>query len=175
MFLRCDNKKPISEYFFKLGFVWLLLLLTNCASLPSSNKKVQSDCESKLMMSEIIQCFKNNIRQRITRRIDVATRHMTAGDWPYSFQILIQLKIEKTGKFAIKSVLNSSKSRVLNKKVKQSIEGIVEFSVPKNPLFESVHFSTLKLLIKPARTPLIGKENLIDEDALVIYIHKLKR
>jgi len=169
MYLKYYIKKVVSI------LVWLLTLLMGCASLSSENLETKSDCEAKLIAPEIIQCFKNNIKHRMTHRIDLATRHLTTGDWPFSFQIIIQLQIEKTGNFKIQSILNASESRMLNKKIRQSIEGILKLDVPQGPLFESSQFSTLKFLIKPARTPLIGSENLIDEDAIVIYIHKVER
>jgi len=158
-----------------LWYVFILFLISSCSSVHTQAEVYDRQCSALELDAEIIRCYNQINSDIISRQITVATRRLTDGDWPHSFQMLIQLQVEKTGRFKVQSVLMPSNSRLMDKKITQVLNGIDEIFVPRNKLFESGGFSQLKLLVKPARTPLLGDEKLIDKGALVIYIHKVRR
>ncbi len=160
---------------FRGWFLLSLIFLSACTSLQTETEKYERKCSTLLLDSDIVQCYKKANADLLSRRIEMATRRLTEGDLPNSFQVLIQLTVSKTGQFSVESILRPSASRMLDKKILQALEGVDKLYVPHNYLFDSAGFSRLKLIVKPARTPLLGSENLVDNDAVVVYVHRLRR
>lgn len=166
-------------FFYRACFRWCyllsLILLSACTSLQTETEKYERKCSTLLLDSDIVQCYKKANADLLSRRIEMATRRLTEGDLPNSFQVLIQLKVFKTGQFSVESILRPSASRMLDKKILQALGGIDKLYVPHNYLFDTAGFSRMKLIVKPARTPILGSEKLVDNEALVVYIHRLRR
>lgn len=155
--------------------VLILVVLSACSHQAMQADKHVAHCAALLSDTEIIQCYNSATSAMIARRISFHTRGLSDGDWPHSSQLLIQLQVEDTGLFKVESILNSSGSSFLDKKIVRTLADIKVLFVPQNELFYRAGYPRLKLLIKPAITPLLGSENLVDYDALVVYVRKVRR
>ncbi|MDH5256408.1 MAG: TonB C-terminal domain-containing protein [Gammaproteobacteria bacterium] len=153
----------------------MMALLSGCSSLQTETEKYHRLCEPLLLDSEIYQCYSRANSHLFAKQIELATKRLTEGDWPHSFQAIVQLQVESSGRFQVVSLSRSSESRMLDKKIMQAINGVHEMFVPKGELFETSGFSRLRLLIKPARTPLLGEESLVDNGAVVVYVNRVRR
>lgn len=158
----------------KIKLIILVLLsvslLSACFSLLTNAQKVTIHCDSKSQAYEIIQCYKDENAKWITRRINHAVRGLTTGDWPFEYQILYVAHLSSNGKLKDMEELEESGSHKLNKAVYKALEDIDAFYVPHNTLFVQGGFENLKILIKPARTPILGDEIANDKGAIVIYL-----
>jgi len=160
---------------FSLGIAVVTSLVTSCSSMAVLTKDIRNKCESLPIYPEIVACYKVANANLITRKISASTRSLTSGDWPYNFQMIFHLKVNSKGEIQSVSKTHSSTSRNLDKKVYQSIGSIPQIYVPSAKLFDTGRFTDLKLLVKPARTPLLKEEQLLDKEALVIYLTARKR
>lgn len=158
-----------------IGCVLLFLPLISCSSVQTLEEKYQHQCSGFTLSSEIVECYNNISSLIISRQITMATRRFTDGDFPHTYQMLIQLQVDKSGSFSVDSILRSSQSRLLDKKILQVLGDIKKIYVPKGELFFSSGYERLKLLIKPARTPILNDEQLVDNNALIIYVRRATR
>jgi len=163
-----------AEWFYRLGYFLLSISLTACVSFQTPTEKYDHQCAALFLDVEITQCYNGATSLMLARRIEAATYRLADGDWPHLFQMLIQLRVGKTGQFEVDSVLRSSNSQVLDKKILRALGGVNKLFVPQNDLFDSAGYARLKLLIKPGITPLLGDEQLVDDGALVVYVHKVR-
>ncbi len=148
----------------------MVCVLSACANWSMQADNHVSHCSSLASDAKIIQCYNKATSILIARRILLLTHGFSDGDWPHAFQMLIQLQVENTGHFQVKSVLRSTGSHLLDKKILQALADIEKLFVPQNELFRTANYAQLKLLVKPARTPLLGEEELMDKSALVVYV-----
>lgn len=159
--------------YFTLCF--LFIVITACSSVKTQVEEIEGRCATLLLDSEVVQCYQTENSGLLSRRIASAIRGLTEGDMPHMFQMLIQLQVEYDGKFTVASVVNSSGSRMLDKKVLHTLGNVETLFVPRNRLFKDAGFESLRLLVKPARTPMLEEESLMDKEALVIYVNKIRR
>lgn len=144
-------------------------LLTACNTVPEK-KRVELKCQAFLLDYEKIACYKEFIQTKITRSISTGTRHLTSSDWPFEYAIRVNISLDSGGKFKAVDMLQRSTSRQLNQKILQTIKRIEELPVPEASLFQQGDFSILRLLIKPARKPILGGEKRIDSRLMIIYL-----
>lgn len=149
--------------------LWITLLSVSCTPMPE-RKRVEMRCHSELLSNERIACYKTMIQEKITKRISVGTRHLTPSDWPYDYIIRINVDLDYNGNITSVNMLRETNSRQLNSTIMQTIQKIQQFVVPKDSLFNEGNFSVLKLLIKPARSPILGAEKKVDSDIMIIFL-----
>ena len=149
----------------------LFLTLPACMTILTDAQKVSIRCDSDNALDfEIIQCYKQENKKYLTRRINLSVHGLTAGDWPFDYQYLYQVSLAENGKVLKLGNLENSNSHRLNKVLAKAMRNISELYVPKNELFVTGKFARLKIMIVPARTPILGEEKLVDQDTLLIYL-----
>ncbi|MDX1811054.1 MAG: TonB C-terminal domain-containing protein [Gammaproteobacteria bacterium] len=153
----------------KLLLVVALLLLSACASVPEE-KLVANKCKEFVLSNEIIGCYKTQIQAIIKRKISTGTRHLTISDWPFEYAIRVDVGLNSQGEVQSVEMIKGSSSRQLNAKIMRTLQHIPKIPVPEKTLWEEGRFERLKLLFKPARSPIIGKEAPIPEDVLPILL-----
>lgn len=151
--------------------ILFLLALSACMAVLTEAQKVSIRCDSDSALDfEIIQCYKQENAKFLTRKINLSVHGLTAGDWPFDYQFIYQVNLSRDGKVQKFENLKKSNSHRLNKVVTKAVKNISEYFVPKNELFVSGSFEQLKIMIVPARTPILEKEIVVDQDTLLIYL-----
>jgi len=149
----------------------LCFLLPACMSILSDAQKVSIRCDSdNTLDTEIIQCYKQENIKYLTRRVNLSVHGLTAGDWPFNYGFLYEVELAADGRVQRLENLKNSNSHRLNKSVAKAVRNISHFYVPKNELFVNGGFEQLKIMVVPARTPILEEEKLIDQDTLLVYL-----
>jgi len=150
---------------------FLFFLLSACMSVLTEAQKVSIRCNfDNALDFEIFQCYKQENAKLLTRRINLSVHGLTAGDWPFDYQLIYEVYLAGDGKVQSLESLKESHSRRLNKVVGKAVGNISALYVPKNELFVTGNFEKRKIMIVPARTPILGEERLVDQDTILIYL-----
>lgn len=140
-------------------------------SVLTEAQKVSIRCNfDNALDFEIFQCYKQENAKLLTRRINLSVHGLTAGDWPFDYQLIYEVYLAGDGKVQSLESLKESHSRRLNKVVGKAVGNISALYVPKNELFVTGNFEKRKIMIVPARTPILGEERLVDQDTILIYL-----
>jgi len=144
--------------------------MSGCVSALSDAQEVTIRCDLEVSTREIIQCYKDENAQWITRRVKISVRGMTSGDWPYDFELLYKLNLNSVGDVKNVDTLKESESHKLNKAVSKVIARLDRLYVPHNALFAQGGFGEMEITVRAARNPIIGRDLLHDHGGIVIYL-----
>ena len=162
-----NNGKSIFLLFF-------VMHVSACISVLSDVQKVEGRCNaSNSLENEIIQCYKQANAENLTRKINMSIYGLTGGDWPFDYEFIYEMQLSKDGEVRDIILINESNSHRLNKIVARAVRKISNFYVPKNDLFIKGGFDALKIMIIPARTPILSEDRVVDQNTILIYLTEL--
>ena len=152
----------------------IFLQMSACMSVLTDAQKITARCDTKNSLeNEIIQCYKQENAKYITRKVNMSVHGLTTGDWPFDYQFIYEVDLASTGKVKNIDMVNESNSHRLNKVVSRAVRKMSNFYVPKNDLFAKGGFDALKLMVVPARTPILEDDIIIDQNTILIYLTEI--
>ena len=155
-------------------FSLLFLPLFDCMSVLTDAQNVSTRCDSKTSLeNEIIQCYKQANINYLSRKINLSVHGLTTGDWPFDYQFIYEARLASNGKIKNLEKIKDSNSHKLNKVVSRAVNKLSTFYVPQNDLFEKGGFERLKIMVVPARTPILEDDIVVDQNTLLIYLTEL--